>query len=170
MGSGKTTLGAKLARRLGRRFVDADDELERRSGRSVADWFEHEGEAGFRRVEADLLGELLTGSDPLVIGSGGGVVVTESNRTRLADPAVTVVYLHGSPRFLVSRTPASPHRPLLADAEPATVFEDLYTRRDPWYREVADLIVEIGPAADRPAPLVDRIIAELASVGIEENR
>lgn len=166
MGSGKTTIGSKLARRIGRRFVDADDELEARSGRSVADWFESRGEAGFRRAEADLVGDLLGGSEPLVIGSGGGVVVLDANRRLLRTPGVMVVYLHGSPRFLASRTPVRPHRPLLADADPNVLFDEMYQERDRWYREVADIVVEIGPDPDRTFPIVDLVVEELRRTGI----
>lgn len=74
MGSGKTTVGRRVAKRLGRPFVDADEELERRSGRSVRDWFESEGEDGFRDAEAALLVDLLTAEQPTVIACGGGVV------------------------------------------------------------------------------------------------
>ena len=93
MGSGKTTVGKKVAKLLGVRFVDADVELEARTGRSVADWFAAEGEAGFRRAEADLLTSLLEDAEPSVIGAGGGVVVQADNRRRLKGTGATVVYL-----------------------------------------------------------------------------
>lgn len=147
MGSGKTTVGKKLARLIGRHFVDADVELEARSGRSVADWFT-DGEDGFRTAEADLLSALLAEPAPLVIGSGGGVVVLPEIRARLRGTGVAVVYLHGTPAFLASRAQAKPHRPLLADADPVEVFERLYRERDGWYREVADVVIEVRPAYD----------------------
>ncbi|HWJ97557.1 MAG TPA: shikimate kinase, partial [Acidimicrobiales bacterium] len=81
MGSGKTTVGKKVAKLTGHRFVDADVEIEARTGRSVASWFE-DGEAAFRGAEADLLEVLLASPEALVVGAGGGVVVTESNRRR----------------------------------------------------------------------------------------
>ena len=147
MGSGKTTVGKKLARLIGRHFVDADVELEARSGRSVADWFT-DGEDGFRTAEADLLSALLAEPAPLVIGAGGGVVVLPEIRARLRGTGVAVVYLHGTPAFLASRAQAKPHRPLLADADPVEVFERLYRERDGWYREVADVVIEVRPAYD----------------------
>lgn len=145
MGSGKTTVGKKVAKLLGRRFVDADVELEERTGRSVAEWFEAEGEPGFRRAELDLLDALLGEDEPIVVGAGGGVVVTEANRARLAAPEVTAVYLHGEPAFLASRVKPKPHRPLLADADPRELFDRMYAERDPWYREVADVVIEVRP-------------------------
>ncbi len=114
MGSGKTTVGKKVAKLIGHRFVDADVELEARTGRSVASWFE-DGEPAFRAAEAELLEELLADPEPLVLGAGGGVVVTEANRRRLQEHDVTAVYLHGTPEFLASRVQAKAHRPLLAD-------------------------------------------------------
>lgn len=145
MGSGKTTVGRKLARLLGVAFVDADVELEVRTGRSVAAWFEEGGEPAFRAAETELLEALLAEPGPMVIGAGGGVVVEERNRTLLRGPAATVVYLHAEPAFLASRAKARPHRPLLSD-DPLEVLTEMYRVRDPWYREVADAVVEVRPA------------------------
>ena len=90
MGSGKTTVGKKVAKLIGHRFVDADVELEARTGRSVASWFT-DGEPAFRAAEANLLEDLLADPSPLVVGAGGGVVVTEANRRRLQEHDVTAV-------------------------------------------------------------------------------
>lgn len=145
MGSGKTTVGKKVAKLLDRRFVDADVELEARSGRSVAGWFE-DGEGAFRAAEADLLRSLLEDDEPLVVGAGGGVVVKPENRLLLAGGSALTIYLHGDAAFLASRAKAKPHRPLLVDADPVEVFERLYAERDGWYRDVADAVVEVRPA------------------------
>src|SRR4051812_50160205 len=90
MGSGKTTVGKKVARLVGRPFADADVELEARTGRTVADWFASDGEDGFRAAEADVLAALLAQTDPAsaVIATGGGVVVIEANRRALSVPGV----------------------------------------------------------------------------------
>lgn len=169
MGAGKTTIGRRLAAEIGRRFVDADDELEARSGRSIADWFAKEGEDGFRRAEAELLASLLDETEPMVLGSGGGVVVTPASRDRLGGDDVLVVYLHGTPHFLASRTPAQPHRPLLADVDPRELFREQYRIRDPWYRQIADLVVEIRPQRpddEHPREKVtDRILEGLRELG-----
>jgi shikimate kinase len=168
MGSGKTTVGKKLARVLGRRFIDADDELAERTGRSVAEWFTDEGEAGFRVAEAELLAAVLADSEPTVLGAGGGVVVVEANRQRLVQPDVAVVYLHGEPGFLGSRVQRKEHRPLLGD-DPREVMAEMYRTRDPWYREVADAVVEVEPAHRAgPKPkwrLAGSVIQELAACG-----
>lgn len=145
MGAGKSTVGKKVAKMLDRRFVDADVELESRTGRSVADWFARAGESGFREAESELLGDLLAGDEPLVVGAGGGVVLKKANRRRLLRPDVTVVYLHGEPGFLATRAARKPHRPLLAEREPGELFEEMYATRDALYREVADVVVEVAP-------------------------
>lgn len=167
MGSGKTTVGRKVARLVGQRFVDSDAELETRSGRSVADWFT-DGEDAFRRAEADLLTALLAEDAPPVIGAGGGVVVLSENRARLRDGGVAVVYLHGEPTFLAPRAKAKPHRPLLS-GDPVEVFMRMYAERDAWYREVADTVVEVRPAhqaGEKPKwRLAQQVVEALLATG-----
>lgn len=171
MGSGKTTVGRKVARLLSWRFVDGDAEIERVSGRTVADWFAEEGEDRFRREEGRVLEMVLAGAsaDPVVFGAGGGLVVTATNRDRLKGPDVAVIYLHADPAFLASRTQRKPHRPLLT-GDPATVLGDMYQARDGWYREVADAVVEVRPAHEagqRPKwRLAEQVVEALAPMGI----
>lgn len=168
MGSGKTTVGKKVARLLDARFVDADVELEARTGRSVAEWFT-DGEEAFRTAEADLLTSLLAEQIPLVLSAGGGVVVTDANRAALAGPEATVVYLHAEAAFLASRARARPHRPLLADADPVDVLTRHYTERDDWYRQVADAVVEVRPAheaGEKPKwRLAEQVVEALVAIG-----
>lgn len=170
MGSGKTTVGKKVAALLGRRFVDADDELEARTGRSVAAWFEADGEVGFREAEAELLDDLLGSPEPLVVGAGGGVVVTGRNRRRLRRDDAVVAYLHGDPAFLGSRAKPKPHRPLLhGDVDPKAILAEMYEARDPWYREVADVVIEVRPAheaGERPKwRLAEAVVEALVATG-----
>lgn len=171
MGSGKTTVGKKVAKLLGRPFVDADVALVERTGRTVAEWFD-EGEPAFRQAEAALLADLLAEAEPTVIAAGGGVVVTEANRKLLAEPGVTVVLLDADPAFLASRAKAKPHRPLLAD-DPLEVLTRLHGERDGWYRDLADIVVAVRPAHDagqRPKwKLAEQIVTALAERG-EWNR
>jgi shikimate kinase len=168
MGSGKTTVGKKVAKLIGHRFIDADVELEARTGRSVASWFE-DGEPAFRAAEAELLEDLLADPEPLVLGAGGGVVVTESNRHRLQEHDVTAVYLHGTPEFLASRVQAKAHRPLLSD-DPLGVMQTMYDQRDAWYREIADAIVEVRPhheAGEKPKwRIAEQVTDELVALGV----
>ncbi len=168
MGSGKTTVGKKVARLLDARFVDADVELEARSGRSVAEWFS-DGEDEFRAAETELLASLLADPDPVVLGAGGGVVIAEANRAALFGSAASVIYLHAEPAFLASRAKARPHRPLLADADPVDVLTRHYAQRDGWYREVADAVVEVRPAheaGEKPKwRLAEQVVEALVAVG-----
>jgi shikimate kinase len=142
MGSGKTTVGRRLAARLDRDFIDADEALAEIIDRSVADIFATEGEERFRAIEADVLEELLEHHRPAVIASGGGVVLREDNRRRLQSPEVTVVWLDASPAFLASRVERKEHRPLLGGEEPVRdVLARLHAERAPLYAEVADIVV-----------------------------
>jgi shikimate kinase len=145
MGSGKTTVGRRLARRLERDFVDADDEVAEAEQRSIAEIFSSRGEAGFRELEARTLACLLHRAGPTVIATGGGVVISPSNRKRLADPSVTVVWLDATPAFLASRAAPKAHRPLLASGDRRETFDRLHAERAPLYREVADLVVDVEP-------------------------
>src|SRR5712675_751617 len=92
MGAGKTTVGRMLARRLKRSFYDSDEEIERRCGVRIPVIFDIEGEAGFRTREAQAIAELCA-LDGVVLATGGGAVLAEENRRRLAASG-TVVYLH----------------------------------------------------------------------------
>ncbi|MBS0325888.1 MAG: shikimate kinase [Proteobacteria bacterium] len=140
MGAGKSTLGRTLARRLDKRFVDADHELEARTGVAIATIFEVESEAGFRDREAMLCDEL-TELSGIVLATGGGVVLREASRRHLRERG-TVLYLHAPPEILWQRLRGSRHRPLLQTADPRSRLAELYAVRDPLYREVAHHVVE----------------------------
>ena len=142
MGAGKTTVGRLLARRLKLRFFDSDHEIEDRCGVKIPTIFEIEGEAGFRAREAQALAELTT-LDGIVLATGGGAVLAEGNRRMLADRGV-VIYLRARPEDLYERVRQDRNRPLLATADPLARLHELYTQRDPLYREVADITVETG--------------------------
>ncbi len=142
MGSGKTSVGRMVARRLGRAFLDSDEQVEERTGRTVREIFETDGEAAFRRLEADVLAEALARPDPAVVAAAGGVVLDAGNRRRLKDQA-TVVWLRAEPAVLVTRVRSGDHRPLLA-ADPLAVLEGMKAAREPLYREVVDHIVDVG--------------------------
>ena len=142
MGAGKTTVGRLLARRLKLRFIDADQELERRCGVKVPLIFDIEGEAGFRSREAHLLEEL-TALDGVVLGTGGGAVLAEENRRRLAARG-TVVYLRAAPEDLYERVKHDRNRPLLATGDPLERLRQIHAQRDSLYRGIADVVVDTG--------------------------
>jgi shikimate kinase len=142
MGAGKTSIGKLLAKRLGKAFVDSDQEIERSTGVRIPVIFEIEGEAGFREREARMLAELVRGRD-IVLATGGGAVLSPQNRALLAQNG-TVVYLRAAVADLWKRTRHDKNRPLLKTAEPVAKLEQLYAERDPLYREIADIIVDTG--------------------------
>ncbi len=144
MGAGKTSVGRRAARLLERAFVDCDEAFIPRFGRTVTEVFRTDGEDEFRRLESEMLQELVGVDTPLVVATGGGVVVREDNRLRLRSPEVFVVYLHAEAAFLASRADAKEHRFLLAGNDPRAVLERLYAERDAWYREVADDVLEVA--------------------------
>jgi shikimate kinase len=137
MGAGKTTIGRRLAGRLGLRFVDADRQLEELTGASVPVIFECEGEAGFRVRETQVLAELCAGRDQL-IATGGGAVLDEANR-RVLRARGFVVYLKVGVEQQLRRLARDRTRPLLAGGDRRERLEALAAQRDPLYREVADL-------------------------------
>ena len=139
-GAGKSTLGRQLARRLNKRFIDADAELERRLGVSIPTIFEIEGEAGFRDREEATLAEL-TQLREVVLSTGGGAVLRPGNRALLKENG-TVIYLHADPAILWERVRHSRNRPLLQTADPRNRLAALYAERDALYREVAHHVIE----------------------------
>ena len=139
-GSGKSTLGRLLAKRLGKAFYDADSELERRLGVSIPVIFELEGEPGFRDREQAIIAEFVQHTHT-IFATGGGAVLREVNRDCLKQNG-SVLYLHATPETLWERTKRSKHRPLLHAPDPFERLKELYAFRDALYRETADFVVE----------------------------
>jgi len=139
MGAGKTTIGRRLAELKHLEFIDADHEIEARTGVDIPFIFEKEGEAGFRKREHDVIAEL-TKMKGIVLATGGGAVLDADNRRRLASNGL-VVYLHTTVDEQLNRTRHSKKRPLLQTANPRERLESLLAERDPLYREIADLII-----------------------------
>ncbi len=155
MGAGKTTVGRLIARELGREFIDADRELEKRSGVSVGTIFELEGEPGFRRRETALLDEL-TSRAGIVLATGGGAVLQSENRERLRERGL-VIYLKAAVDEIVRRTARDKSRPLLQTTDPRVRVEELIAQRQTLYAATAH--VTFQSAAANPRKLVQRVLA-----------
>lgn len=157
MGSGKTTIGRALAKKLGKRFVDADHEIETRTGASIPLIFEIEGEASFREREAEVIRDL-TAQEGIVLATGGGAVLNEHSRAFLKSRG-TVIFLSASIASIMQRTSHDKNRPLLQTADPRARIEALSRQRNPLYQEVAHIIIETG----RPnvQSVVQNILAQL---------
>ena len=160
MGSGKTTVGRRLAAALGRPLVDSDAQVEARTGRTVREIFESDGEAAYRVLEREALVDALAGAEPSVVAAAGGVVLDPGNRAVLQE-AGTVVWLRARPEVLARRVSAGrDHRPLLGD-DPLAALQRLDAERRPLYEEVADLVVDVddlstSQVVDAVLELVDR--------------
>jgi shikimate kinase len=144
-GTGKTSVGRRIAALLSRPFVDADEAIEERTGRTVRGIFAADGEPAFRELEAKVMADLLAAPEPSVIAAGGGAVVTEATRKLLLQPDVFVVWLTATPEFLASRTGKKRHRPLL-DGDPVAALSRLAAERAGWYDEVGDVAFDVQPA------------------------
>lgn len=159
MGSGKTTIGKRLARRFGLAFVDSDHAVEESTGTSVATIFEIEGEAGFRRREEQAIAHLCAGQDQL-IATGGGAVLSELNRQRLAEHAF-VVWLRTPVDRQLERLAHDRSRPLLQQGNRRQRLRDMAALRDPLYAAVCDLVFEsdqrkVAVAAERLGDILEQ--------------
>jgi shikimate kinase len=157
MGSGKTTVGRRVAAALGRRLRDSDEEVEARTGRTVREIFETDGEPAFRAEEARALAEALDDPEPGVVAAAGGVVLDPRNRARLRE-AGTVVWLDATPEDLARRVSTGGHRPLLGD-DPRAALRRLDAERRPLYAEVADHVVPVGGGRS-----VDQVVADVLAL------
>lgn len=160
MGSGKTTVGRRVAQRLGRPFLDSDAQVEARTGRTVAEIWRADGEPAFRKLETEALADALANEEPSVIAAAGGVVISDENRRLLKDHAGTVVWLRARPEILAGRARHGTHRPLL-DEDPVGTMRRLEEARRPLYEEVADSVIDVEHLS--PGGVVDRVLGAMES-------
>ena len=163
MGSGKTSIGRRLAAVLGARFCDADEEIERAAGRTVAEIFAERGEAEFRAGERRVIRRLL-GEPPHVLATGGGAFVQDETRALLNAHAVTV-WLRADVDVLARRVARKATRPLLVGRDPAEVLAALAEEREGAYRQ-AHLSIDTGEAAKEATvhAIVAALVAHAAGV------
>lgn len=157
--TGKTTLARRLAGRLGWSLIDADVEIERRAGKSIARIFAEGGEPAFRQIEAEVIADLCR-QDRLVLAAGGGAPLRPENRQALRQCG-RVVWLTASPATILARMSADAttvaRRPSLTGRDPLDEILQLLDRREPIYRESAHLVVDTE--GKTPEQLTDEILA-----------
>ena len=157
MGAGKTTIGRLLAKQLGRPFVDSDWYIESQTGADIAWIFAKEGEAGFRERETRAIDEL-TQQSKIVLATGGGAVMAAENRAFLKERGI-VVYLNAPVDVQMARTAKDKSRPLLQQPNPRKILQNLYSARDPLYRQVAHIIMPTGHTY--PRHMVNQLLQQL---------
>ena len=156
--TGKTTLARLAAERLGWRWIDADVEIERRAGKSIASIFAEDGEPAFRDLEAGVIADLCR-QDRLVLAAGGGAPLRPENRRAMREGG-KVVWLTARPETILARMSAdattAARRPNLTDKDPLAEIVALLAVREPMYREAADITIDTE--GKTPKQLVDEII------------
>ena len=158
MGAGKSSIGRRLAERLGQPFIDADAEIEAAAGCTIAEFFERHGEAAFRDGERRVIARLL-GGPPHVLATGGGAFVDPLTRALIGEKAVSV-WLRADLELLVRRCSRRNTRPLLKQGDPRKILADLMALRYPVY-EQTDIIVDSaeGPHDSMVAKIVEALAA-----------
>ena len=160
MGSGKTTLGKILSKKIDKQFYDSDQVIEETLGVDVPIIFEYEGEAGFREREKDILKELV-GIQNIVLATGGGIILSKSNRDLLAKNGI-VIYLKSNQKDLILRMKNDKTRPLLKNGNIEEIIKKLCKEREPLYEEIADF--EIMTKNKRIHEIVNEIINVLNNI------
>jgi shikimate kinase len=161
-GCGKSTVGRHLSRQLGLRFTDSDQEIERRIGMPIKQFFAEQGEEAFRDIEQDVIEEL-TALPGRVLATGGGAVLRPSTRDALHSRC-HVFYLRSTAEELHRRLRHDTHRPLLQVADPLRRLRELYRERDPLYRRTAHFVVEsVRPST---SALIGMVLMQLELAGL----
>jgi shikimate kinase len=160
MGAGKTTIGRQLAKALQLPFYDSDKAIEEQTGVDIPTIFEYEGEKGFRAREQNMIKEL-TQIDGIVLATGGGVILKESNRQILKDNGF-VVYLQCSIDKILQRTKRDMQRPLLHSDDPRKTIEALFTEREAFYLSCSDFKIETSSMQSKA--VVQKILNEYQAI------
>ena len=164
MGSGKSSVGRELARRIGAEFVDADAWIERKAGRRIRVLFAEEGEPAFREMEKAALREILAVKGR-VVAAGGGAFLDEENRGRMKAYGA-VVYLEASAETVLGRLARDASRPLLQGADRESVIKGLLARRVPEYRRADHAVPTDGLTVEEIAGRIIELLKTREDRGI----
>lgn len=163
MGAGKTTVGKIIAKQLGFSFLDTDDEIVKRTGADIGWIFELEGEEGFREREEEVLSDIAKYKSH-VFATGGGMVESAKNRAILASQGF-VIYLSAPVETQVARVTHDSHRPLLDGLKTRedlhSRLDEIQKRREPWYREIADVTIEISSSSKDSKAVAKEVLDRL---------
>ena len=165
MGAGKSTVGRRLAKRLGVKFIDSDEEIKRAAGCSIEDFFDLYGEAEFRKGEKRVMERLLQ-EGPMVLATGGGVFMNDEIRAEILKSG-TAVWLKAGLDVLVNRTSRRGGRPLLQNGDPRKTLEKLINERYPVYGK-APIMVDTDPETLNST--LDKIISALKKRNSSDDR
>ncbi|MGV3651459.1 MAG: shikimate kinase [Devosia sp.] len=167
MGAGKTTVGRRLAQRLGRRFIDSDEEIESAAGMSIEDLFKAHGEPEFRAGEARVVSRLLR-EPGVVLGTGGGAFMNAETRAEIARQAVSI-WLKAELDVLFARVSRRSNRPLLKTANPRETLKGLMDKRYPVYAEADVTVLSREVSQDQvAADVVAALAAHLGAMAAPE--
>lgn len=158
-GAGKSTVGPRLAKALQLPWVDTDTEIARLAGQTIPEIFSVEGEAGFRRRESAML-ENISRGPASVVSCGGGMILGESNRTRMASTGLRI-YLRADPATLAGRLRPAHGRPLLSGKSPEEALTRQLAERGPWYEE-SEIRMDVGGRT--PEQVVAAILDQLPAL------
>ena len=165
MGAGKTTVGRRLAARLGRHFADSDEEVEKAAGMTIEDIFAAHGEADFRAGEVRVIARLLKDTD-LVLGTGGGAFINAETRGLVKASAVSV-WIKADFELLFQRVQRRSNRPLLKTANPRQTLQDLIDKRYPIYAEADVTVVSKDVPQDQVATeVIEAVLAHLGAANV----
>ena len=158
MGTGKTAVGRELSVVLGKQFIETDELIERKAGKSITQIFEQDGEIAFRELEIEVT-KAVAATKNAVIACGGGLVLNKINIDRLRQEAV-IIYLTASPRVILQRTTNDvEERPLLKVTNPTGAINELLKFRKPFYERAAD--ISINTSKLDVASVIEEIIIRL---------
>jgi shikimate kinase len=161
MGCGKSTVGRRLATRLGVPFVDADEEIEAAASLSIPEIFAKLGEPAFRDGERRVIARLMTDT-PQIVATGGGAFINDETRRLILDKAIAI-WLQAPLDVLVERTGRRNNRPLLQNGDPATILGNLLTVREPFYAQAP---IHVHSGRQPHERTVDAILSALSSGSI----